>query len=314
MEIKDMEKNILENILLQTIKEQRIARRWRIFFRLIWLAIIVFIIFAAVKKEKYEDVGNKDKKHVAVIELNGVINADNETYENLDKSLKKALKNKNTVAVIIRANSPGGSPIYSDMLYNEIKRFRKLYPNTPIDVAIEEMCASGCYYIASAATNIYANPSSIVGSIGVIYMGFGVNQAMDKLGVDSRLLISGKYKAMGYPFIPANKEELALQQKMVDEVHEQFINAVKNGRGKRLGNDPDLFTGRYWIGVDALKLGLIDGYGTVDSIARDQFNTENTVDFTIHEDGVDKFMKKFSDSLVDSARQMIATPEFGFMR
>lgn len=311
--MQEIEKNILENILLQTIKEQRTARRWKTFFRITWLILIIFILLAVIKKEDASTSGSK-KKHVAVIELNGVINADNDTYINLDKSLKNALKNKKTMAVIIRANSPGGSPIYSDMLYNEILRFRKLYPKIPIDVAIEEMCASGCYYIASAATNIYANPASIVGSIGVIYMGFGVNQAMSKLGVDSRLLTAGKYKAMGYPFIPANKEELAMQQKMVDEVHEQFINAVKNGRGKRLGNDPDLFTGRYWIGTEAIKLGLIDGYGTVDSIARDKFNTDNVVDFTYHKDRFDRLIKKFSDSLVDSARQMVATPEFGFMR
>ena len=313
MDIKNVEKSILENIVLESIKEQRCARRWKIFFRLVWLIIIIGILIAVASKENDSSLG-MDKKHVAVIDLNGIINADNETYKNLAKGLNNALKNKNTVAVIIRANSPGGSPIYSDMLYNEINRLRKLYPHTPIDVAIEEMCASGCYYIASAADNIYANPSSIVGSIGVIYMGFGVNNMMDKLGVDSRLLISGKYKAMGYPFIPANKEQMVMQQKMLDEVHDQFITAVKNGRGKRLKNAPDLFTGRYWIGVEAIKLGLIDGYGTVDGIARDNFKTDNVVDFTYKEDSIDKFMKKFGDDVVDSAKQLVVSPNFGFMQ
>lgn len=313
MDMKDLERSILENIVLEGVKEQRRNRRWRVFFRLAWIVIILIVLIAVMSKED-KDSFKAEKRHVAVIDLNGVINGENETYKNLDKGLEKALKNKNTVAVIIRANSPGGSPIYSDMLYNEIGRLRKVYPNTPIEVAIEEMCASGCYYIASAANDIYANPSSIVGSIGVIYMGFGATGAMDKLGIDSRLLISGKNKAMGYPFIASNKEQVQMQQQMLNEVHEQFITAVKNGRGKRLGNDPDLFTGRYWIGIDARKLGLIDGYGTVDSIARDKFKTDNVIDFTYHEDGVDKIMKKFSDDLVDSAKQLVATPEFGFMR
>lgn len=308
-----MEKNILENIVLEGLKEQRRSRRWRVFFRLSWLIIIIICIISLVGKEDKE-VLRGEKKHVAVVELSGIINAENDTYKNLDKGLIKALKDKNTVAVIIRANSPGGSPIYSDMLYNEIIRLRKLYPNKPIEVAIEEMCASGCYYIASAANDIYADPSSIVGSIGVIYLGFGATGAINKLGIDSRLLISGKNKAMGYPFVPVNKEQVAMQQQMLDEVHEQFIAAVKKGRGKRLGTDADLFSGRYWIGVEAIKLGLIDGYGTVDSIARDKFKTDNVVDFTYHEDGIDKIIRKFGDDLVDSARQMVATPEFGFMR
>lgn len=308
-----MEKSILGNIVLEGLKEQRRSRRWRVFFRLSWLIIIIICVISLIGKNDKE-VLHRDKKHVAEVELNGIINAENDTYKNLDKGLIKALKDKNTVAVIIRANSPGGSPIYSDMLYNEITRLRKLYPNKPIEVAIEEMCASGCYYIASAANDIYADPSSIVGSIGVIYLGFGATGAINKLGIDSRLLISGRNKAMGYPFVPVNKEQVAMQQQMLDEVHEQFIAAVKKGRGKRLGTDPDLFSGRYWIGVEAIKLGLIDGYGTVDSIARDKFKTDNVVDFTYHEDSVDKLIKKFGDDIVDSARQMVATPEFGFMR
>jgi protease IV len=309
-----MEKEILENILLENLKEQRRARRWKIFFRLSWLIIIIICLISIMGKTDKESLYSKEKKHVAVVELSGIINAENDTYKNLDKGLIKALKDKNTLAVIIRANSPGGSPIYSNMLYNEITRLRKSYPNKPIEVAIEEMCASGCYYIASAANDIYADPSSIVGSIGVIYLGFGATGAISKLGIDSRLLISGKNKAMGYPFIPVNKEQVNMQQKMLDEVHEQFITAVKQGRGKRLKPDPDLFTGRYWIGVEAIKLGLIDGYGTVDSIALNKFNTDNVVDFTYHEDGIDKIMKRFSDDIVDSAKQVIATPEFGFMR
>ena len=161
------------------------------------------------------------------------------------------------------------------------------------------------------ADKIYASPASIVGSIGVIYAGFGLTGLMNKIGVDSRLLISGKDKAMGYPFVPPNKEQIVMQQAMLDEVHEQFITAVKNGRGKRLGNNPDLFSGRYWIGKDGLKLGLIDGYATVDSIARDQFKTDNVVDFTIDEDNWDRLAKKFGADLVEAAKQAVTLPEFG---
>lgn len=308
--MNESEKSIVEKVLLQTLQEQKIARRWKIFFRLIWMILFIVVVIAIGAKQHSDDE-KIEQKHVAVIDLNGVINADNQTYTNIAKSLKKALKDKNTIAVIIRANSPGGSPIYSDMLYNEIKRLQKIYPKQPIDVAVEEMCASGCYYISSAANNIYANPASIVGSIGVIYMGFGANKAMDKLGIDSRLLTGGKYKAMGYPFIPENKEITVMQQQMVDEVHDQFIAAVKNGRGTRLKNDPDLFTGRYWIGQDALKLGLIDGFGTVDSIARDKYHTDNIVDFTYKDKGFDRLMKNFGDDLVDSARQVVDVPVMG---
>jgi protease IV len=313
MDMKDLEKSVLENIVLESLQEQKRARRWKIFFRLVWLMIIITVALVALgKKEK--TLLSKNKKVVAVIDLNTVINSENDTYGNISKSLIRALKNKKTVAVIIRANSPGGSPVYSDMLYNEIRRLKKIYPNKPIDVVIEEVCASGCYYIAAASDNIYANPASIVGSIGVIYMGFGLNNAMSKLGVDSRLLISGKNKAMGYPFIPVNKEQQEMQQQMLDEIHEDFISAVKNGRGKRLKNSKDLFSGRYWIGQDAMKLGLIDGYATVDSLARDKFKTDNIVNFSHKEDKFDRVIKKFSTSLIDSAKQVVADSDFGFIR
>lgn len=305
--------NIMEKFVLEIITEQRRSRRWKIFFRLMWLIIIIIgatMMFVSHDKESLIKSG----KQVAVIDLRGIISEDNNTYKNMADSLHSALKDKNTVAVIIRANSPGGSPVYSNMLYDEILRLRKVYPKIPIDVVAEEVCASGCYYIAASATKVYANPSSIVGSIGVIYTGFGLTGTMEKIGVDSRLLISGKNKAMGYPFIPVNKEQNLMQQAMLDLVHQQFITAVKNGRGKRLKNNPDLFSGRYWIGEDALKLGLIDGYATVDSLARDQFKTDNVVDFTDDDNSWDKIAKKFGTDLVDSAKSAVTAPQFGSFR
>lgn len=309
MERLDIEKTAIENILMASLKEQRSARRWKIFFRLIFIIIIgvVLYMFSSTR----DSIGSTSPS-VGVVNLSGVINSENQTYSTVSKSLIKALKDKNTVAVIIRANSPGGSPVYSDMLYNEIKRLRKTYPTKSIDVVVEEVCASGCYYIASAADKIYASPASIVGSIGVIYTGFGLTNLMQKIGVDSRLLISGKNKAMGYPFVPENVDQTQMQQQMLNEVHKQFINAVKSGRGNKLDlTDADLFSGRYWIGEDALKLGLIDGYSTVDNIAREEYKTDNIVDFTEDQDTIDKISKKLGVGLVDSAKQAVDSAEFG---
>ena len=192
MDTSNLEYKILEKLVLESVKEQRRARRWRIFFRLCWLVIIAGILYAVFGGTH---AGSKGGKSVAVVSLRGVIDDDNKSYLNLRDGLQDALKDDNTVGVIIRANSPGGSPVYSNMAYDEILRLRKLYPKKPIEVVVEEMCASGCYYIASAADKIYASPASIVGSIGVIYAGFGLTGLIDKLGVDSRLMISGKNKA-----------------------------------------------------------------------------------------------------------------------
>ena len=299
---------IMQQMILENIKERRSARRWKIFFRVIWLVIIIGIAYIVfVDKEK--DV--KSGKQIALVKLSGTISDENKTYEIVKKGLNDALQDKNTVAVIIKANSPGGSPVYSAMLYDEILRLRKSYPKKPIEVVAEEVCASGCYYIASAADKIYAQPASIIGSIGVIYTGFGLTGLMQKIGVDSRLIISGKNKAMGYPFVAENPTQTAIQQAMMDSIHKQFIQAVKTGRGSRLvTNDPELFSGRYWIGENAINLGLIDGFATVDSIAREQFNSDNIVDFTPELDPWDKISKKFGVSLVDSAKQAVSNSEF----
>jgi protease-4 len=309
MDMNKFEHSIIEKLVLETVKEQRRARRWKIFFRFMWLIIIAGGLLAIFGSK--DSISKKEGKQIAVVKLTGVISDENKTYEHLRDGLQDALEDKKTVAVIIRANSPGGSPVYSNMAYNEILRLRKLYPNKPINVVVEEVCASGCYYIASAANKIYANPSSIVGSIGVIYTGFGLNGLMDKIGVDSRLIISGRNKAMGYPFIPANPEQNAMQQAMMDKIHDQFTNAVKAGRGSRLHDDPDLFSGRYWIGEDGLKLGLIDGFASVDSLARDEYKSDNLVDFTPEEDPMDRIAKKLGVSMVDGAKQAVTLGQTG---
>lgn len=307
MEIKTLEQKILEKLVLESIIEQRRARRWKIFFRFTWLIIIALILIIAFADRS--DVGSGGKQ-VAVINLDGAISQENKTYDTISKGLQDAMENKDVIAVVIKANSPGGSPVYSNMLYDEIKRLRAKYPKKPIDVVVEEVCASGCYYIAAAANNIYANQASIVGSIGVIYTGFGLTGLIDKIGVDNRLLISGRDKAMGYPFTPVNAEQQKMQQQMLDEIHQQFITAVKDGRGKRLANESGVFTGRYWIGQDAKTLGLIDGYQTVDSLARDVYKTDNIVDYTPDSDPMEKIAKKFGVEIVDGAKQAINSAEF----
>jgi protease-4 len=306
------QEEIMSDILMASIKEQKSARRWKIFFRLIWLSIIISIIYGFYYKNK---PSNNKEPQVALINLKGEISLDAKTYQTISQGLDEALSDNNTKAVIIRANSPGGSPVYSDMLYNEILQQRKKHPKIPIDVVVEEVCASGCYYIASAANHIYSAKSSIVGSIGVIYAGFGFKGLIDKIGVENRLLTAGKNKAMGYPFSQINKDQVLMQQNMLNEIHQQFIDAVKYGRGNRLNlNESELFTGRYWIGQDAYKIGLVDGFYYVDQLARNVYKTDNIVDYTPNEDTIDKIAKKFGITIVDSLKNSVVVDSFTSFR
>ena len=308
--MENWEKSVLEKVLLESIKEQRSGRRWKIFFRFLWFFIFCIIAFSIFYNQ--ED-NTRSGPVVAVVDLVGIIDRDSKTYDNLSHGLQDALKDKRTVAVIIRANSPGGSPVYSDMLYNEILRLRKLYPKKPISVVVESVCASGCYYIASAVDKIYASPASIVGSIGVISAGFGYTEIMKKIGVESRLQIAGKNKAMGYPFIPRDKFQELMQQQMLDKVHSQFINAVKLGRKNKLDiKNPELFSGRFWLGIDSVKLGLIDGIDTVDGLARREYNTENLVDYTVSQDIINKFTKRVGVELTTSFKQFVLDNQYGY--
>ena len=301
--MENEELKILNNFVTNIIKEQRATRRWKYFFRLL---ILLLIIFAYFKLNSSAKSTKSSVKQIAVIKLSGIIDDTNNNYQLIKDGLENAFADKKTAAIIIKANSPGGSPVYSDMIYNEILRQKKLHPLINIDIVIEEMCASGCYYVAAATNHIYASAASIVGSIGVISPGFGVNKLFDKLGIDNRLIISGKNKAMGYPFSPPNHEQQLMQQKMLDEVHEQFINAVINGRGHKLKiHDPDIFSGRFWLGQDAIKLGLIDGFETVDSLARNKYHSDNLVDFTPATDPLDKISRKFGVSIEQFVKQTL---------
>lgn len=276
------ERNMLEKLLLQVYQEQRRARVWKLVWRLLWLLVLAAIVFSLA-------VGNKNlgaaKEHTAVINLSGIINSYEDQAEILREGLEAAYANPNVKGIILRANSPGGSPVVSNVAFEELRRLKAAHKNIPLYVVAEDVCASGCYYIASAADKIYADPSSMVGSIGVIGGGFDFTTLMDKLGVKRRLKIAGNNKGMGDPFSPETEEQTVIWQQMLDEIHAQFIQSVKLGRGKRLKDtdNPDVFSGRIYTGVEGKKVGLIDDFGNIYSVSRDIIKAPDLVDYTPQE-------------------------------
>jgi len=286
------DRDILNRLAFATLNEQRRSRRWGVFFK-----ALAFIYVGALLFYIPSDLGQKGiagGKHTAIIEINGTIAADTEaSADNIVGGLRAAFKNKNTVAVIMRINSPGGSPVQAGYVNDEIKRLRAKYPDTKIYAVIADMCASGGYYIAAAADEIYADKASIVGSIGVLMNGFGFVDTMKKLGVERRLITAGKHKGTLDPFSPIKPEELKHVQSLLDGVHQQFINVVKEGRGDRLKETPDLFSGYFWNGEEGIKLGLVDGLGSSSYVAREVIGVDNLVDFTVRAGYFDRFAERF---------------------
>ena len=292
---------LLEKTLLAGVQEQRRARRWGIFFKLltfiyIFGALALFSPMLAMKK------GATTGSHTAVIEVRGMI-ADQESAsaDNIVSSLRAAFEDANTKGVILRINSPGGSPVQSGYIYDEIRRLRAEYPAIKLYAVITDLGASGAYYIASAADEIYADKASLVGSIGVTAASFGFVETMQKLGVERRVYTSGEHKAFLDPFQPQKPEETAFWQSVLDTTHKQFINSVKQGRGDRLKDKehPELFSGLVWSGEQALPLGLIDGLGNASSVARDVIGEKELVDFTVQESPFDRFSKKLGASVAE---------------
>lgn len=280
------ERQLLEKLATAALVEQRRARQWKIFFRLIWLLLIGLLI-SAIWSARHEETrlsALADGKHTALIELQGPIDSENDSANKLVQGLEHAFDDSGTRGIVVRANSPGGSPVLSGEAYDELLRLRKLHPGVPVVFVVEDMCASGCYYIASASDKIYADKASLVGSIGVISAGFGFTGVMDKLGIQRRLMTAGSNKAMGDPFSPQNPAHEAIKRELIDGIDRQFVKAVKNGRGARLKNDPELFSGRVWLGDEAVALGLADGLGSVRSVARDVIGAPELVDYTQEED------------------------------
>ena len=273
------QQEIIEKMVFASITEQRRARRWRLVFRFIFLGIVIALAIAIFHSSSPATL----KPHTAIIEIKGVIaDGAKANSEHIIEGLTNAMDDPNTKAVILDINSPGGSPVQSGQVFDEIMRLRELHPETKVYAVCSDICASGAYYIASAANEIYADRASIVGSIGVLMNGFGFVDTMEKLGIERRLFTAGKYKGFLDPFSPLNKFEEKYNQTLLDAVHQQFIDSVKKGRQERLGNSPDLFTGLVWIGSDAVKFGLIDGLGSTRSVAREIIGEENFVDYTYY--------------------------------
>jgi protease-4 len=295
------ERDVLERMVCASLREQRDTRRWRMFFWLIW-----FLLFALLVAGVWTNARNVDKtslsvRHTALVNLRGVIDADGDaSAEKVNGSLDAAFKDAGTVGVILRINSPGGSPVQAGMIYDEIKRLRVEYPDKPLYVVVEELCASGGYYAAASADKIYVDKASIVGSIGVLQDGFGFTGLMDKLGIERRLMTAGKNKGIGDPFSPITDEQKAHLQQMLDSIHQQFIKVVRDGRGTRLHETPDTFSGLFWTGEESIALGLADDYGTVKSVARDVVKAEDVVDFTEKQSISERFARRFGASMGSS--------------
>ncbi|EGF33895.1 Peptidase S49 [Oxalobacteraceae bacterium IMCC9480] len=301
------ERDVIEKLAYEALREQRARRRWGIFFRLATLAAVVFGIWAFVS------FGKTDTEvlttHTALIDIDGTIESGggSGSAESVIPALNKAYADTAAVGIILRINSPGGSPVQAGMINDEIGRLHKLYPKKPLYVVVDEMCASGGYYIAVAADKIFVNKASIVGSIGVLMDGFGFTGLMDKVGVERRLQTAGVNKGFMDPFSPQSEKQKAYAQEMLDEIHQQFIDVVRKGRGKRLKETPETFSGLFWTGTKAVEMGLADGFGTIDSVARDEFKAEDVVDYTQHEGLPERVLKKFGAAMGAGAMKSIVS-------
>ncbi len=287
------ERDVLEKLVLGTLEEKRRARRWGIFFKLLtvaWLAAVLLLASGWLGREARVSAG----RHTALVELRGVIAADSEAAaEDIVDSLRAAFDDTRTAGVVLRINSPGGSPVQAGIIHDEIRRLRALHPDTPLYAVVEEVCASGGYYVAAAADRIYVDKASLVGSIGVLMEGFGFVGAMEKLGIERRLLTAGSNKGFLDSFSPLPDDQRRHAQAMLDEIHQQFIQVVRAGRGDRLKDSPELFSGLVWTGAHSVEMGLTDALGSVDSVARDVLEAPDLVDFSTRKNLVERLTRRF---------------------
>ena len=288
------ERDVLEKLALSSLQEQRRARHWGIFFKTATLGFMFILLFIVMGWIGKSEVALGTGKHTALVDLQGVIAADSvASADNIISSLQNAFKDKDTKGVILRINSPGGSPVQAGQINDEIVRLRAQYPKIPLYVVVDDICASGGYYVAAAADKIYVDKASLIGSIGVLMDGFGFTATMSKLGVERRLITAGVNKGFMDPYSPLNPSQKAYAKQMVEEIHQQFIAVVKKGRGKRLKITPDTFSGLVWNGQRGVEMGLADGYGTVESVARDVIKASDIVDYTVKENFADRLAKRF---------------------
>jgi len=302
------EKDVLTSIATEGIKEQKRSRRWGIFFKLLTFVYLFAILM--ILNTGPSDGSLKGGKHTALVELKGVIApGEDASADNVITALRSAFKDPDTVGVILRINSPGGSPVQSGYIYDEVLRLREKHPDTPMYAVISDICASGGYYVAAAAEKIYADQASIVGSIGVRMDNFGFVEAMKKLGIERRTLTAGENKALLDPFAPQNPAVTKHLTGLLKSVHDQFINAVKQGRGDKLKEVDGMFTGLIWTGDQSVELGLVDELGSSSYVAREVFKEDNIVNFTIKPDFLERFSKQIGAQISNLLVTQNTTPQ-----
>ncbi len=302
------ERASFEKLMFATLEEQRTARRWRSFTRLAWLAFFVVLLWAfAFRGGPSTD---KSLPHTAVVEIKGEIAAGGDvSAESVVAAMRNAFEDSGAQAVVLLINSPGGSPVQAGIINDEIKRLRAKHKK-PVYAVVEESCASAAYYIAAASDRIFVDKASIVGSIGVLMDGFGFTGLMDKLGVERRLMTAGENKGFLDPFSPQTEKHKLFAQSMLDQVHKQFIDVVRAGRGKRLKETPELFSGLFWTGQQAIEMGLADQLGSLDFVAREIVKAEDLIDYTRRDNVAERLAKKFGAAIGTGAvRALKAIPE-----
>lgn len=306
-------RDTIEKLATSALSEQKKSRRWNIFFKCLTYLFLFIILFYALGW-----MSNSKKSlgaHTALIEVAGVIEAGGAVNaDSFMNSLHDAYDDKNTKGIILRINSPGGSPVQAGIINDEIGRQKMLHPTIPVYAVVEDICASGGYYIAVAADKIYVDKASIVGSIGVLMDGYGFTEVMKKVGVERRLMTAGENKGMLDPFSPINPKQQALAQTMLNEIHEQFKAVVRKGRGSRLKETPETFSGLFWSGEQGIKLGLADELGSADYVAREVIKQETIVDFTYQDDFASRIAKRIGASTSEAigetlAKQLISAGE-----
>lgn len=303
------ERKVIEKLAMEGLKEARRRRRWGIFFRALGFAYVGVMIFIFWQGASDGGGLGEGSQHTALIQLDGVIGSSSEVKASTTiEALQAAFENKDAKGVILSINSPGGSPVQAGMINDEIRRLRAKNPGKPIYTVVEDICASGGYYIAAATDKIYVDKASIVGSIGVRMDGFGFTGSMEKLGVERRSITAGENKAFLDPFLPQNPKQVEFARGMLAEIHQQFIDVVRQGRGKRLKETPDMFSGLFWSGAKSVDLGLADGLGTVESVARDVIKAEDVRDYTKRENVAERLAKRFGAGVSASVLDSLESP------
>ncbi len=299
------ERELVEQLATEALREKRRARRWGIFFKSLTFLYIGLVIYLLNNGDGIDLDQAAGKEHVALVELEGAIGPDGPaSADRINKGLRKAFRDSRTKAVVLRINSPGGTPVQASLIHDEIRRLRKKHEEIPLYVVVGDMCASGGYFVAAAGDKIFVNRSSLVGSIGVLMDGFGFADALDKLGIERRLLTAGEHKGMLDPFSPLKPFDEAHARRMLSEIHAHFIEAVKQGRGDRLADDDSLFSGLFWTGERAIELGLADELGDLGHVARDVVGIEKVVDFTVKDDPLQRLADRIGVAGAESLARL----------